>query len=62
MKLIAQAAIAAILATSLTGCHIYKSYETPQDTPLTKEYAEALKAGGGLPRPPPPGSFRLYSE
>lgn len=43
MKLIAQAAIAAILATSLTGCHIYKSYETPQDTPLTKEYAEALK-------------------
>ena len=44
MKMIAKAAAAAILAVSMSGCHIYKSYETPQDTPLTKEYAEALEA------------------
>lgn len=30
------------IAAALSGCHIYKKYETPQDTPLTKAYAEAL--------------------
>lgn len=43
MKTIAKAAAAAVLAVTLSGCHIYKSYETPQDTPLTREYAEALQ-------------------
>lgn len=30
------------IAAALSGCHIYKKYETPQDIPLTKAYAEAL--------------------
>lgn len=34
-------AVIAFAATSLSGCHIYKKYETPQSTPLTKAYAEA---------------------
>ena len=34
--------IAAALAVSaLSGCGIYKKYETPQDTPITRAYAEA---------------------
>ena len=43
MKIIVKAAFAAVMAASLTGCHIYKSYETPRDTPLTQAYAEALE-------------------
>lgn len=34
-------AIAAIVLTS--GCGIYKKYHTPTDTPITKEYAQALE-------------------
>ena len=30
------------LTTGLSSCHIYKKYETPTDTALTKSYAEAL--------------------
>lgn len=45
MKTILKASAAMVLAVSLTGCHIYKKYETPTDTPLTAAYAEALKAG-----------------
>ena len=32
-----------VLAASMTGCHIYKKYETPTTTDLTREYAEAVK-------------------
>lgn len=32
----------AACAAGLSGCGIYGKYSTPQDTPLTKEYAEAL--------------------
>lgn len=32
------------ITASMSSCHIYKKYETPTSTPLTKEYAEALKA------------------
>lgn len=45
MKTILKASAAMVLAMSLTGCHIYKKYETPTDTPLTAAYAEALEAG-----------------
>lgn len=31
-------------ATALTGCGIYKKYQTPTDTPLTAEYAQALES------------------
>lgn len=41
---ISRLAIAAALAVSLSGCHIYKKYETPTSTALTKDYAEARKA------------------
>lgn len=41
---ISRLAIAAALAVSLSGCHIYKKYETPTSTTLTKDYAEARKA------------------
>lgn len=41
MNIITKAAAAALISVSLTGCHIYKSYETPTDSPLTREYAEA---------------------
>lgn len=34
----------ALLSTSMLGsCNIYKKYHTPEDTALTREYAEALK-------------------
>lgn len=55
MKLYIKAAIVLAVGLSLSSCHIYKSYETPTSTPLTKEYAEALKeepdttAFGNLP-------------
>ncbi len=41
MKIITKVAAAALISVSLSGCHIYKSYETPQDSALTKAYAEA---------------------
>ena len=31
-------------AVLLSGCHIYKKYETPQTSALTRAYAEARKA------------------
>lgn len=44
MKTLCKAAALAVIGLSLTGCHIYKSYETPTDTPLAKEYAQAKEA------------------
>lgn len=43
MKLLslARVALALVAMASLSGCHIYKKYETPTSTPLTKAYAEA---------------------
>ncbi len=45
MKLnnIALMGIAVAAAVMLSGCGIYKKYETPVDTPVTKAYAEALQ-------------------
>lgn len=40
MKIVIKAALGAVMAVSLSGCHIYQKYETPTSTPLTKEYAE----------------------
>ena len=45
MKVIVKAAVAVALAASMSSCHIYKKYETPTSTPLTKEYADAVAAG-----------------
>jgi len=48
-------ALVVALTASLTSCNIYKKYETPTSTPITKEYAEALQqpvdstAFGNLP-------------
>lgn len=36
--------LAAGAAVMLSGCHIYKKYETPQTSALTRAYAEARKA------------------
>lgn len=33
--------VSAILLSGLTGCNIYKKFEMPTDTPITKEYAAA---------------------
>lgn len=44
MKIIVKAAIVVAITASMSSCHIYKKYETPTSTPLTREYAEALKA------------------
>lgn len=50
-----KAAIIVVITASMSSCHIYKKYETPDSTPLTKEYSEALKveqdstAFGNLP-------------
>lgn len=44
MKVLAKAAVLLAVTVMMSGCHIYKKYETPTSTPLTKEYAEALKA------------------
>lgn len=44
MKILNKAVLIVAVAVSLSSCHIYKKYETPTSTPLTKEYAEALKA------------------
>lgn len=34
-------AIAVVTAGMMSSCHIYKKYETPTDTALTKAYVEA---------------------
>ena len=39
---IMQIMVAGATLVALSGCHIYKKYETPQDTDLTKAYAEAV--------------------
>ncbi len=44
MNKIFQAAVIGALALGATGCHIYKPYQTPTDTPLTAEYAKAMEA------------------
>ena len=31
----------AVMTASMSSCHIYKKYETPTSTALTKAYAEA---------------------
>lgn len=37
-------AVALTLGLGTTGCHIYSKYQTPTDTELTRQYAEALQA------------------
>lgn len=44
IKNISCVAIAAGAALLLSGCHIYKKYETPQTTALTRAYVEARQA------------------
>lgn len=39
---ILKASAVGLLAVSLTGCNLYKKFEMPDDTALTKEYKEAL--------------------
>lgn len=41
IKRIARPVVVALTVTTLTGCGLYKKYETPSDTALQKEYAEA---------------------
>ena len=41
MNTISKVAVGLVITASLSSCHIYKKYETPTSTPLTKEYAEA---------------------
>ena len=41
MNKILKTAAAVVLLVAFSGCGIYKKYETPQDTPITKAYAEA---------------------
>lgn len=40
---IARTALAAVILLGAGSCGIYKKYQTPTSTPLTKEYAEALE-------------------
>lgn len=40
-NILARSAAVIAITLSLSGCHIYKKYQTPTDTQLTKEYAEA---------------------
>lgn len=42
MNKILKTAVTAVIALGMTGCNIYKKYDTPQSTPITKSYAEAL--------------------
>lgn len=44
-NILKQAGVAAVTALMLSGCGIYNKYQTPQDTPLTKAYAEAREQG-----------------
>ena len=41
MKLLTKAAILIAVTASMSSCHIYKKYETPESTPLLKEYSQA---------------------
>lgn len=41
MNKILKTAAAVVLLVAFSGCGIYKKYETPQDTPITRAYAEA---------------------
>ncbi|MDE6317405.1 MAG: TolC family protein [Muribaculaceae bacterium] len=43
---IARPVIAAFAVAMLTGCGLYKKYETPTDTPLQQEYAQAKTSEG----------------
>lgn len=36
--------VALLMGVATTGCHLYKAYETPTDTALSKAYAEAVAA------------------
>lgn len=44
-KNIIAASALAIAMASLSSCNIYKKYETPDSTPLTAEYKQAIEAG-----------------
>ena len=44
MNIITKASLTLAILAGLSSCNIYKKYQTPDDTPLTHEYAEALKA------------------
>lgn len=44
MKIAIKAVVVIVAAASMSSCHIYKKYQTPDSTPLTKEYSEAKKA------------------
>ncbi|MDE6277988.1 MAG: TolC family protein [Muribaculaceae bacterium] len=41
---LAVAAVSILSLTSLSSCHIYKKYETPASSELTRAYADALEA------------------
>ena len=41
---IASAVVVVTLGVTTTGCHIYKKFELPEDTPITREYKQALEA------------------
>ncbi len=43
MNKIFSAVVIGALSMGATSCHIYKNYETPTDTPITADYAEAMK-------------------
>lgn len=38
-------AVALLSAAALGSCNLYKKFEMPEDSALTKEYSEAVKAG-----------------
>lgn len=42
MNIFAKTVLGVALCATLSGCNLYKKYETPTDTPLTRSYAEAL--------------------
>ncbi len=44
IKQLSCVALSASLAVILSGCHIYKKYETPQTSALTRAYVEAREA------------------
>lgn len=45
MNIALKGVVAAALVMGMSSCHIYQKYQTPEDTPITKEYSEALKQG-----------------
>lgn len=44
-KIILNSAVALLSAAALGSCNLYKKFEMPEDSALTKEYSEAVKAG-----------------